>query len=276
MCWNAEVSFESFGLGLLGMVLAHQMGYSLSMLLFFATIVFMQLIEGIVWSYGEDPDVNEGASLGAAALLMLQPVASILALSPTRYQVPMLVAYAILGILAKVVDDDGRTWREKYRMDTGRALAGCLPVGFVHDASLQDTSLQDASLHNGASIHDASLYNGASLHDASLHNGASIHRCRGPGGGVSVPLRGLGGGKTEGRSGPPLIWKWLTPLPVWSLLVYFVFLLGPLFFTTQYELLVVVLVTLGFSMVSFGSGWGSMWCWLVNLGVVGVGVKALL
>ena len=49
-----------------------------------------------------------------------------------------------------------------------------------------------------------------------------------------------------------------------SLFVYFIFLIGPLLITKQYDLTVLVFLTLGFSIYSFGKGWGSMWCWIVN------------
>jgi len=35
MCWNAEVSFESFGLGIIGIIIAFLTGTSLSTVIFF-------------------------------------------------------------------------------------------------------------------------------------------------------------------------------------------------------------------------------------------------
>jgi len=85
------------------------------MLFFFATIVLMQLVEYVVWSYGDNPDVNFGASLSAAALLTLQPIASILTL--TQSYIPVM-AYLILGIIAQVIDHslDVRSLKERYKM----------------------------------------------------------------------------------------------------------------------------------------------------------------
>ena len=195
MCWNAEVSFQSFGIGLIGIIVASNMGTSPSMLLFFATIVFMQLIEGIVWTYGSNPDINFYASVSAAALLMIQPIASILAIAPTSYISPMIISYIVMGLITHLIEHktDPRSLREQYRM-----------VGTPH-----------------------------------LH------------------------------------WKWLDPIPWASLTVYFIFLIGPLFLTKQYDFIALVLLTLAFSVYSFGKGWGSMWCWIVNLMVIVICAKKL-
>lgn len=185
MCWNAEVSIQSFGIGLLGIFLAAMTGTSVPTIIFYTTIVFMQLIEYIVWTYGADPEINFYASLGGAGLLMLQPIASILAAGSMK--LPLLIAYVILGVITHFMDQDGRSLRERYRMETESSI---------------DT--------------------------------------------------------------PHLIWKWLDPIPWKSLLVYFIFLIGPLLITKQFDLIVLVFLTLGFSIYSFGKGWGSMWCWIVN------------
>jgi len=196
MCWNAEVSIQSFGIGLLGIFLAAMTGTSVPTIIFYTTIVFMQLIEYIVWTYGADPEINFYASLGGAGLLMLQPIASILTVDSKSTRLTMLIAYLILGAITHVIDQDGRSLRERYRIEAG-------PSG----------------------------------------------------------------------NAPHLIWKWLIPVPWKSLLVYFIFLIGPLLITKQFDLTVLILITLGFSIYSFGKGWGSMWCWIVNGMVVIGGLK---
>jgi hypothetical protein len=199
MCWNAEVSIQSFAIGLLGIFLAAMTGTSAPTIFFYATIVFMQLVEYIVWTYGSDPEINFYASLGGAGLLMLQPIASICAVSIRSYKVPMLISYVVLGAITQVIDQDGRSLRERYKIEAG-------PSG-----------------------------------DA-----------------------------------PHLIWKWLDPIPWKSLLVYFFFLISPLLITKQFDLVALVFLTLGFSIYSFGKGWGSMWCWIVNGMVVLGALKSAL
>ncbi len=92
MCWNAEVSLQSFLIGLSAIGIGIQRGVSLPVLLFSLTIVLMQLIEYVVWSY---PTLNREASIVAAWLLWFQPIASILTLSSPQ---PLLLSY--LGISA--------------------------------------------------------------------------------------------------------------------------------------------------------------------------------
>ena len=174
-------------------------GTSVPTIIFYTTIVFMQLVEYIVWTYGSDPEINFYASLGGAGLLMLQPIASILTVGSQSTRLMMLISYVILGMITHVMDQDGRSLRERYRIEAG-------PSG--------DT--------------------------------------------------------------PHLIWKWLLPVPWFSLAVYFIFLIGPLLITKQFDLTALVFLTLGFSIYSFGKGWGSMWCWIVNGMVVMGALKSAL
>ena len=216
MCWNAEVSIQSFGIGLLGIFLAAMMGTSMPTIIFYTTIVFMQLIEYIVWTYGSDPEINFYASLGGAGLLMLQPIASIMTLwgrkPPHTPVLMLLIAYVILGLITHFMDQDGRSLREMYRM--------------VETQVSPHPSTDVSSINNERGV--------------------------------------------WGSSRPHLHWKWLDPIPWFSLAVYFIFLIGPLLITKQFDLTVLILITLGFSIYSFGKGWGSMWCWIVN-GMVVIG-----
>lgn len=192
MCWNAKVSLESFFIGVTGIIIASFTGLSFPFILFYASVVFMQLIEYIVWQYGvHDADINYYSSLAATTLLALQPVASILTLSSPSF---LLGGYVVLGLLYTILRSvlDDRSSRELYQMKPGP------------DGHLQ--------------------------------------------------------------------WKWLQTDAItrFGLAIYFAFLLLPLFLARQYELLVVVLATLGVSLYAFGSQktWGSMWCWVVNWMVV--------
>ncbi len=78
---------------------------------------------------------------------------------------------------------------------------------------------------------------------------------------------------TEGENGH-LVWHWLQKdsRTLLSLLVYFVFLLGPLVLRKEWLLLGLATSTLGVSLYSFykDNTWGSMWCWIVNYIVVAV------
>lgn len=119
MCWNAKVSLESFGIGIFAIVLAAFSGVSFPALLFYASIVFMQLIEYIMWQWGvHDPDINFGASIAAVGLLCLQPLASILTLKQPGF---LVGAYVILGLLYSLLRWvlDRKPMREHYQMKPG-------------------------------------------------------------------------------------------------------------------------------------------------------------
>lgn len=116
MCWNAEVSLQSFGIGIAAILIAYAKGLSLPMVLFCLTIVFMQLIEYIVWTYYDNPQVNYWASVSAAFLLWLQPIASILTL-PSTWIPNTLGVYILFTLLGKVFNVN--TLPEEYKMYKG-------------------------------------------------------------------------------------------------------------------------------------------------------------
>ena len=157
----------------------------------------MQLVEYFVWTYSGNSTVNFVASLAAAFLLWLQPIASILTM-PNQFQRYPIVIYVFLSVL--ILFFERRPFKEKYKMV--RAENGHLSWKFLDTST--ETYLQ------------------------------------------------LG--------------------------IYFFFLLTPLILYKEYLLLSVVLLTLGVSLHQFytSNTWGSMWCWLVNYIVVGIGIRQVL
>lgn len=98
MCWNADVSLQTFLLGSAAIVVAGLQGVSAPILFFCATIVSMQLIEYVVWSNYDNPIVNRNASLAAAILLWIQPIASILTLPTGSLMLAFLLPYLALSL----------------------------------------------------------------------------------------------------------------------------------------------------------------------------------
>jgi cellulose synthase/poly-beta-1,6-N-acetylglucosamine synthase-like glycosyltransferase len=96
MCWNASVSLNSFLVGFTAILIGGIYGISLPVLFFYGTIVFMQLIEYIVWTHPFNSNINKYASMCAAFLLWMQPIAAILT---TTYKLPLIIAYSVIGIL---------------------------------------------------------------------------------------------------------------------------------------------------------------------------------
>lgn len=191
MCWNAEVSLQSFLIGIAATFVGYQNGLSIPITLFCLTIVFMQLIEYFVWSSLGNQRANFRYSVLASLLLWFQPVASILTL-PSKSIPSVLGSYIGLSFLGSMMNKE--PMEESYRM-----------------------------------------YKGENGH---------------------------------------LVWNWLKKdlQTTIALLVYFVFLLGPLVVRKEWTLLTVALTTLAGSLYSFyeSNTWGSMWCWFVNYMVVGV------
>jgi hypothetical protein len=106
MCWNAEVSFQSFLVGILAIGLGAYRNAPIPVLLFSLSIVLMQFIEYIVWSNYDNKDINRQASFAAAGLLWLQPIASILTLPASSTRTTALGAYTGLSLLSTLIGGD--------------------------------------------------------------------------------------------------------------------------------------------------------------------------
>lgn len=120
MCWNAEVSLQSFLMGMSFIGIGAYLDVSLPILFFCLTIVFMQLIEYIVWSNYEDPEVNRQASISAFLLLALQPIASIMTVSKMEIRNALVGSYIILSLFV------GFLFPREYEFRMERAANGHL------------------------------------------------------------------------------------------------------------------------------------------------------
>ena len=102
MCWNADVSMKSFIIGLIAIVAGAAAGISTPLLLFYSTIVCMQLVEYVVWKNINDKNVIFNASIAAIFLLWLQPIFAMLTM--TNYKMISIIAYCIIGLLYQLHD----------------------------------------------------------------------------------------------------------------------------------------------------------------------------
>ena len=102
MCWNADVSMKSFIIGLIAIVAGAAAGISTPLLLFYSTIVCMQLVEYVVWKNINDKNVIFNASIAAIFLLWLQPIFAMLTM--TNYKMISIIAYCIIGLLYQLYD----------------------------------------------------------------------------------------------------------------------------------------------------------------------------
>lgn len=102
MCWNADVSMKSFIIGLSAIIIGAAAGISTPLLLFYSTIVCMQLVEYVVWKNINDKNVIFNASIAAIFLLWLQPIFAMLTM--TNYKMISIIAYCIIGLLYQLYD----------------------------------------------------------------------------------------------------------------------------------------------------------------------------
>lgn len=198
MCWNAEVSLQSFMIGAIGIVVAYVYKFPLPFLFFFMTIILMQLVEYVVWSNYNDKDINFYGSVGASFLLFLQPLAAISTL-PKNLAIPFSMAYLALYCLTLLFVLNVSTLRETYRMY--RAENGHLAWNFL---------------------------------------------------------------KRDIQSIP-------------QYLVYFFFLFVPFLISKDFAIIALALITLSLSLFTFftHNTWGSMWCWIINIGFPFVAISQI-
>lgn len=99
MCWNAEVSLQSFLVGIAAIGIAALKNKSIAALFFSATIVFMQLVEYVVWSNYDNKLINQLASMVGYGLLLLQPIGAIMTHELSTVYITVYVGLVSLGLL---------------------------------------------------------------------------------------------------------------------------------------------------------------------------------
>ncbi len=134
MCWNAQVSLQTFLIGVIGIIVGVQYGLSLPVAFFCLSISLMQLIEYFVWSYYDNKSVNYYASVAASLLLWIQPIASITTLSSPHIRNSMLLAYGALSVL-------GQLFERKTDYSMTRAPNGHLAWNWIQKDALTYASL---------------------------------------------------------------------------------------------------------------------------------------
>jgi hypothetical protein len=101
MCWNANVSINTFIIGVTAAVLAlANKTYPWYFVLFLMSFVSMQLIEYFIWTYYNNAKLNKAFSVVVWILLVLQPVAAILLLydKDRRLMKYLLFSYILLAV----------------------------------------------------------------------------------------------------------------------------------------------------------------------------------
>lgn len=108
MCWNSEVSLNTFLFSsfVLGLIIYNNTftKYKIRELnniwiyLFFASFIFMQLIEFFIWRNIDNKFYNKMFSITATLLLLVQPIFSILIISNKKIKQILLSIYLLLAL----------------------------------------------------------------------------------------------------------------------------------------------------------------------------------
>jgi hypothetical protein len=108
MCWNADVSLNTFLFSVFVLVLIFYNNtftkYKMQefdnkwMYIFLASIIFMQLIEFFIWRYIDNKFYNNLFSVIAMLLILVQPITSIMLLTNIQLRNILLASYSLLAV----------------------------------------------------------------------------------------------------------------------------------------------------------------------------------
>ena len=108
MCWNKDISLNTFLFSSFVLLLIiYNNTYTqykineldnIWMYLFFASFIFMQLIEYFIWRNINDPVYNNLFSIMATLLLIMQPIASAMLITNNTVRTNILSLYLVLTI----------------------------------------------------------------------------------------------------------------------------------------------------------------------------------
>jgi hypothetical protein len=107
MCWNADVSLNTFLFSAFMLVLIFynntftkykiQEFNNIWVYLFFASFIFMQLVEFFIWRNIDNKFYNNLFSIIAILLLLVQPITSLMMLSDTQLRNILLASYSLIA-----------------------------------------------------------------------------------------------------------------------------------------------------------------------------------
>lgn len=97
MCYSAEVSFLTWGFGMMSAFVLWSQGYPLKTFIFPLVFVQMQLVEGLRWMNAVDERIL--AVLGKLAIYA-QPVAGMIELGKPSWILPYVVSQGLMELLA--------------------------------------------------------------------------------------------------------------------------------------------------------------------------------
>ena len=98
MCWNAEVSLQTFVLGCIGLSILYMLSYYKLVLIIIFSIITVQLWEYFIWIYIDKPNISRIFSFIIFIWIFLQPI---IVIYSTKYK--YLIKYYVSLIISILV-----------------------------------------------------------------------------------------------------------------------------------------------------------------------------
>lgn len=103
MCWNAEVSMNTFLFAIFGAVFGYMNGFNRKLLLFFTLFSFIQFYEYMIWKNLNNRQLNKLWSIIGYIIIQLEPIAAINILDPSLLKTILYFIYIIPVIISVII-----------------------------------------------------------------------------------------------------------------------------------------------------------------------------
>ncbi len=99
MCWNAEVSIQTFLFALFSFILGYNYGFPIKKLLFFMLFSSIQLVEFFLWKYLNNKKYNVIFSKIGLFLILLEPIGLLNIMDNQLIRFNSILIYTLITIL---------------------------------------------------------------------------------------------------------------------------------------------------------------------------------
>lgn len=103
MCWNAEVSLNTFLFAMFGAIFGYVNGFNRKILLFFTLFSFIQFYEYMIWKNLNNREINKLWSIVGYIIIQLEPLGSINILDQSLLKTILYIIYIPFTILGFVL-----------------------------------------------------------------------------------------------------------------------------------------------------------------------------
>jgi len=102
MCWNAEVSLQTFITGSIILLLLNLVGIELFVTALIFCILFIQLVEYFIWTYIKDKETVKYFTILTYLIIFFQPII-LLSFLKYKYKIQLISLYIILHIIILLI-----------------------------------------------------------------------------------------------------------------------------------------------------------------------------